>query len=273
MFIEGIKKKNVANASGQRHFTHTHTMTSPALATDTPLMFISSLGRSSTTCVWSTSDTMTSPDTCLSPRQASATPSRVARAPSTAMPTLCLVASIPGLPSPTTWHTHTHTAWQHHRPDTWHQYHTVTTPLCDQLLCLYTLVLCIKYWTDTRNMMKHESIIKNDPAALYSWYPYTGSCSQQCIKVSLSQLTHCKHCITHARVHTHIHTQREGERERTRRNSHEVKQLKSFNIRKKQIVKELCQVQLSSDFTADRHIPVMTSLTKCQSKACNLWPF
>lgn len=83
------------------------TVTSPALATDTPLTFISSLGRSSTTCVCWTSDTMTSPYTCLSPRQRSATPRRVARAPSTAMPTLCLVPSIPRLPSPTTWHTHT----------------------------------------------------------------------------------------------------------------------------------------------------------------------
>lgn len=82
------------------------TVTSPALATDTPLMFIRSLGRSSTTPLCS-SGTMTSPDTCLSTRQRSATLRRAASALSTAMPTLCLVPSIPGLPSPTTYHTTT----------------------------------------------------------------------------------------------------------------------------------------------------------------------
>ncbi|TNN38617.1 hypothetical protein EYF80_051228 [Liparis tanakae] len=74
-------------------------MSSPALATDTPLTFMSSRGRSNTTCVRCISDTMTSPDTCLSPRQRSATPRRAASAASTAIPTLCR-----GTASATGWH-------------------------------------------------------------------------------------------------------------------------------------------------------------------------
>lgn len=71
----------------------------PALATDTPFMFISSRGRRSTIWVSWMSDTMTSPETCLSPCQLSANLSRAASASSTAMPTLWREPFIPGFPT------------------------------------------------------------------------------------------------------------------------------------------------------------------------------